>query len=99
MQHKTMNCTDNPNKWKKTKPKNSDYPRNDRRRGRYRGMRGRFHFQPHNIPHNVQYHQPMMHHPPPQQWIQYPSYQPQQPPPIFDKKGNSERYNYPHSKK
>ena len=97
MQHKTMNCNDNPNKWKKVKPKN-DNPRNDRRRGRYRGLRGRYGFQPQHIPQHVPF-QHMVHMTPPQQWAHYPNYQQQQPPPIFDKKGNSERYNYPHSKK
>ena len=90
-QHKTMLCTDNISRWRKSTNKSGDN-RSNRRRPRNRNKLYNYHQNQRNIP-------PNMAIMPPQQYVQnqpvlqyhpQPIYPPQ---PMWDKKGNKDRYN------
>ena len=91
-QHKTMNCANNPNKWKRSPQKQYDSSRNNRRRGRGRGRRGQYHHQhfQHPNPPNVHGFYPQT---PPWNQFHYTPY-PQHPFPNMDKGGNKDRHQF-----
>ena len=96
MQHKTMNCTDNPNRWKKPSQKPTESTRNNKRRGKKPWNNNKYPFNYQDQQQHVHHNQPIFH---PQHFmpVQYPQ-QWQQPPPVLDKKGNRANFFNPPKK-
>ena len=90
-QHKTMQCTDNNNRWKKS-PVKSDRFNRRRPRNRNRFPRNYPIQHPAYIPPNVASFQPQQYVPN-QPMVNFPPNPVYPPHPMWDKKGNKDRYN------